>query len=322
MKLQTLHYFVTLAESRSISEAAQKLYIAQPSLSKSLQLLEKELGVSLFLRTDAGISLTPEGKRILPEARQILEYYRGWKQMGRGTPLQKLDIYVHYSFPDFILPKAILQTRKRHPELAINYSVSMTPDRYISRSIQTPVVALLLCYGREGLDRCTQLQGNPPLKLMEGDYCCLVNAQSPLARLEAVTPEMLTDFYLVLPDNEIPLNNPFSTADIIAVTPPERIIYVESATNVIDLVCQDPEAYAISYYPALKRYPGVQRGELVPIPFQNRTVADILALAYAQQAYEEHPAVRELVQSVENQARQFLQRHGGEAFSPAGRGAV
>ena len=56
MKIQMLKYFVTLSESRSISEAAQKLYIAQPSLSKSLQLLEKDLGLSLFVRTDAGIS--------------------------------------------------------------------------------------------------------------------------------------------------------------------------------------------------------------------------------------------------------------------------
>ena len=50
MKIQTLEYLITLAESHSINEAAQKLYISQPSLTKALQLFEKEIGVQLFLR--------------------------------------------------------------------------------------------------------------------------------------------------------------------------------------------------------------------------------------------------------------------------------
>ena len=62
MKLKTLEYFITLAESRSINEAAQKLYIAQPSLTKSLQLFEEEVGCRLFYRDKAGIRLTEIGR--------------------------------------------------------------------------------------------------------------------------------------------------------------------------------------------------------------------------------------------------------------------
>ena len=50
MKLKTLEYFVVLADSRSINEAAQRLYVAQPSLTKALQGMEQELGTKLFLR--------------------------------------------------------------------------------------------------------------------------------------------------------------------------------------------------------------------------------------------------------------------------------
>lgn len=46
MKMKMLEYFITLAEAKSINEAAQKLYITQPSLTKALQLFEKEIGVS------------------------------------------------------------------------------------------------------------------------------------------------------------------------------------------------------------------------------------------------------------------------------------
>ena len=49
MKIKVLEYFITLAEAKSINEAAQKLYITQPSLTKALQLFEKEIGVSHLL---------------------------------------------------------------------------------------------------------------------------------------------------------------------------------------------------------------------------------------------------------------------------------
>lgn len=64
LKIKALEYFITLAESQSINEAAQKLYIAQPSLTKALQLFEKEIGVQLFHRTKSGIQLTEAGKKI------------------------------------------------------------------------------------------------------------------------------------------------------------------------------------------------------------------------------------------------------------------
>lgn len=50
MKIKVLEYFITLAESQSINEAAGKLYIAQPSLTKALQLFEAEIGTQLFQR--------------------------------------------------------------------------------------------------------------------------------------------------------------------------------------------------------------------------------------------------------------------------------
>ena len=51
MNIQQLKYFVTIAETGQITEAAQRLYIAQPPLSRSLRRLESELGVILFTRT-------------------------------------------------------------------------------------------------------------------------------------------------------------------------------------------------------------------------------------------------------------------------------
>lgn len=56
MNIRQLEYFIVMAETQQITEAAQQLYIAQPPLSRSLQRLENELGVVLFTRTKKGLS--------------------------------------------------------------------------------------------------------------------------------------------------------------------------------------------------------------------------------------------------------------------------
>ena len=73
MTLQQLKYVIEVARSRSISKAAKQLFISQPSLSNALKELENELGMMLFLRTNKGIIITPEGSEFLGYARQVVE---------------------------------------------------------------------------------------------------------------------------------------------------------------------------------------------------------------------------------------------------------
>ena len=74
MELRHLKYFVTIADEGSITKAAESLLIAQPPLSRQLQFLEEELGVSLFVRGKGRqTTLTDAGRRLLPYARQILD---------------------------------------------------------------------------------------------------------------------------------------------------------------------------------------------------------------------------------------------------------
>lgn len=72
MELRTLRYFLTVAQEQNITHAAQKLHMSQPPLSRQLQQLEEELGVTLFIRGKRKIELTDEGRYLMQQARYIL----------------------------------------------------------------------------------------------------------------------------------------------------------------------------------------------------------------------------------------------------------
>ena len=73
MDIKILKYFIAVAEEKTISKAAQKLYISQPALSKQLKELENELDLQLFERGSRNIKLTEDGAFLLTQANEIVE---------------------------------------------------------------------------------------------------------------------------------------------------------------------------------------------------------------------------------------------------------
>ncbi|RUT38370.1 LysR family transcriptional regulator, partial [Paenibacillus anaericanus] len=73
MTLQQLKYVIEVASRGSINEAAKRLFISQPSLSNAIRDLEEDLHITIFERTNKGISLSVEGAEFLSYARQVVE---------------------------------------------------------------------------------------------------------------------------------------------------------------------------------------------------------------------------------------------------------
>ena len=101
MTLQQLRYVITVAEIGSMSEAARRLFISQPGLTKSIRELEIEMGIVIFERTNKGIEVAKEGTVFLGYARQVLEQASLLEERYKVQKGVKKEFSVstqHYSF--------------------------------------------------------------------------------------------------------------------------------------------------------------------------------------------------------------------------------
>ena len=101
MTLQQIQYVVTIADTGSINSAAKELFLSQSRLSGAVHELENEMGIAIFIRTNRGIQVTPEGEEFLGYARQILDQYHLMedKYLLSGQRRHKFSVSMqHYTF--------------------------------------------------------------------------------------------------------------------------------------------------------------------------------------------------------------------------------
>ena len=103
MTVQQLRYIITVAEAGSSTDAAKKLFISQPSLSNAVKDIEKEIGISVFIRSRTGITLTKEGMEFLGYARQVIQKMELLEDRYVTSKSEKIKFGVsaqHYTFTE------------------------------------------------------------------------------------------------------------------------------------------------------------------------------------------------------------------------------
>lgn len=101
MTLQQLKYIITVAEVGNITEAADKLFISQPSLTAAIHSLEKEMNVEIFARSNKGVAVTRAGEELLSYARQVLDQADLMQEKYCGASVRNPRFSVscqHYAF--------------------------------------------------------------------------------------------------------------------------------------------------------------------------------------------------------------------------------
>ena len=122
MNFRQLECFVAVVDEGSFTRAARRVGITQPSLSQHIKALERELDGAVLDRLPRGISLTPAGRSLLPEARiAVRALERGWQgaRSALAVELGELEIATVLSMAVGLLPQHIGVWHERHPNVAI-----------------------------------------------------------------------------------------------------------------------------------------------------------------------------------------------------------
>jgi DNA-binding transcriptional LysR family regulator len=150
MELRQLAYFVAVAEERNFTRAAERIPIAQPSMSQQIRRLEAELGERLFLRGRRGITLTPAGQTLLPHARSALQAAQGGRQAVAaltGLLTGRLTVGLVHPLPDRRLPRLLGAFHRAHPHIELTLIEDQT-DALLAALAAGQLDAALIGQGR------------------------------------------------------------------------------------------------------------------------------------------------------------------------------
>jgi len=122
MTLTELKYIVAVARAKHFGHAAEACYVAQPTLSVAIKKLEDELGVILFERGGAEVSVTPLGQQIVAQAERVLEQTAAIKELAKQNkdPLAgPLRLGVIYTVGPYLLPALVKNVIEQVPQMPL-----------------------------------------------------------------------------------------------------------------------------------------------------------------------------------------------------------
>lgn len=148
MTLTELRYIVAVARERHFGRAAETCFVSQPTLSVAVKKLEEELGVQLFERGPAEVTVTPAGSRVVEQAQRALEEAEKIRNIAKSTgdPLEgTLKLGVIFTIAPYLLPQLIPVLRRRAPKMPLileeNYTATLS-ERLKRGDIDAAIVAL------------------------------------------------------------------------------------------------------------------------------------------------------------------------------------
>jgi DNA-binding transcriptional LysR family regulator len=190
MQLHQLTYFVTVADTRHFTHAAERLGVAQPSLSQQVRALERALGSDLFVRARGNIGLTAAGEALLPYARRILAEVESaeqeiaeLQQLRRG----RVRLGATPSVCTGLLPEVVRDFRAHYPAIRLELEESASHN-LIERMGEglVDLALLMLPLPAEGPSLVTIPLLEEDLVLASGPQGCAPAAHGEQIEIEAL----------------------------------------------------------------------------------------------------------------------------------------
>src|SRR5688572_28074181 len=121
MDFRHIRAFIAVADTLSVTRAAERLHISQPPLSRHIHQLEQELGVTLFVRHRQGVTLTEAGRRLLDKARTLDALARDFHDTARQTTAgdtTTIRIGIGWGLWD-VVNRVRIEFAKRYPDVTV-----------------------------------------------------------------------------------------------------------------------------------------------------------------------------------------------------------
>jgi len=243
MNTQHLKYAIEVGKTGSITQAAENLYIGQPSLSKALKELEESLGITIFKRTSKGAVPTAQGERFLIYARDVLRQVEKMEQLRRDEQLTAQMFRI--SVPRVGYVNEALHTLLSGMDAGSDIDIRVLQTSAI-RAIQQvadgvselAVVRYPVRYERYFLDYMEEKKLRSDV-VWEGEPVLLMNAAHPLANVVEIRAEDLAQYpQVIFEDEAVPYLAPEDTEERSG----RRIVAVSDSMMLARTLLAMPEA--------------------------------------------------------------------------------
>ena len=305
MTLQHLRYVTAVAEAGTISGAAKALFISQPSLTTAIQELEKEMGVTIFLRTNRGVVLSREGEEFLGYARQVLMQAQLLEERYGAQSRHRQQFSVssqHYHFAAQAFSRVIREMGGERYDFTYRETTTYEIIEDVTHLRSEVGILMLTEQNGEVLRRIFRQRELCYTELIRKEASVMVTMDHPLAHYSEVTAEDLVPYPCVSfeqgPHNALFFSEDFS----VAVDVPKHILVRDRAT------CEDLARELGAYQAGTGLYTEVSSVTTRSLPLSPRQfislgyiVRDHMLLSPLAQAY-----IRTLEHLVEKYRQQYL----------------
>ncbi|MDD4405439.1 MAG: LysR family transcriptional regulator [Parabacteroides sp.] len=247
MTLQQLKYIVKVSETGSINEAAKALYISQPSLSNAILELEKEIKLTIFIRTSRGVSLTKDGEEFLGYARQVLTQSEllEAKYITGKTAKQKFSISTqHYTFAANAFVELVKEYGLDEYEFELNEAPTYEIIENVGSMRSDLGVLYLSCYNESVLRKIFSEKNIIFRELFCAKPHIFISRKHPLAKCKYVNLEDLEE-YPCLSYTQGQHNSFYYSEEILSTRTVKKIIRVSDRAAVVNFMI-GLNAYIIS----------------------------------------------------------------------------
>lgn len=238
MTIQQLKYVIEIAECGSITEAARRLFISQPSLSAAVKELESEFGVEFFYRTARGVSLSADGSEFLSYARQIVELSSVLEErwLSRLPPRRLCSVSTqHYAFAVNAFVNMITSMKADEYEFTLRETRTYEIIEDVAAFRSEIGVLYMSSFNEKVLNKLINEKRLVFHPLFKAEPHVFISASHPLAGCRELTLEMLSD-YPFLAFEQGTFNSFYFSEEILSTEPRKKIIRVTDRATLFNLL--------------------------------------------------------------------------------------